>query len=227
MLYENFSDELKEYIEMYLKGLKKQANNEIEDTIARLGASKPKEIDEILFRFLTEYCDENKWMLIKSRGNADVPFALKEFIRPWLEARCEKKSMPELRWYYEMFRNHREGYKYAIEYLEEAYNSDKCDQRTIDLLFDSYLDILGWGAHHFPDGCIIEKSAKEKAIENCEKIMSEKHVSEMYVNQLNYYIGLYDCYDKYKANGEEGDFEEFCEKNGLKYQYTRAFFYEY
>ncbi len=139
-----------------------------------------------MFQFLTEYCDQEIWSDLKRRGNGDIPFALKEFVRAWITERCEKKNMPELRWYYEMFRNDRIGYKYATEYLQDAYNSDKCDQKTVDLLFDSFLDLLAWGTHHFPDGCIIEKSTQNNAFEKCESILKEKNVSEHLVHRLYY-----------------------------------------
>ena len=86
--------------------------------------------------------------------------------------------MPECRWYYELFRNHKQGYQAVVKYLEIAYSSMKCDQKTIDLLFDSYLDILGWGAHHFPDGCIIEDNTIVDCFQKCEDILKEKTVSE-------------------------------------------------
>ena len=47
--------------------------------------------------------------------------------------------MPELRWYYELYRNDHIGYEFATKYLEHAYLSNECDQKTVDMLFDSYL----------------------------------------------------------------------------------------
>lgn len=226
MLYKEFINGLNCYLELYGKGLKKQANKEIENMVICLKGCDDDEVDSILFRFLTEYCDKEKWSAIENRGNADIPFSLKEFIRTWLTSRCEKKSMPELRWYYEMFYNDRIGYKYATRYLEEAYHSEKCDQKTVDMLFYSYVDILAWGAHHFPDECIIEQSVQDNAVENCESIMKEKSVSEYLVQQFYYYKALYICYAKYEEGGKVGDFEEYCKDNELVFHYNKAYYYE-
>ncbi len=226
MLYQEFVNELNHYIEVYEKGLKKQANKEIAHTVNHLKECNNEEVDSILFRFLTEYCDQGIWSVFESRGNGDIPFALKEFVRTWIAERCEKKNMPELRWYYEMFRNDRIGYKFATGYLEDAYNSDKCDQKTVDLLFDSYLDILAWGAHHFPDGCIIEKSTQDNAFKKCESIMKEKNVSEHLVHRLYYLNSLYACYEKYKEDGKVKDFEVYCKERDLEFHYNKAYYYE-
>ena len=39
------------------------------------------------------------------------------------------------RWYYELYKHHRIGVYIALKYLEYAYLSDECDQKTVDLLF--------------------------------------------------------------------------------------------
>ena len=226
MLYQEFSDELNHYLDVYEKGLKKQANKIVEHTVILLKDSELQEVDSIMFRFLTEYCDQEIWSVLAKRGNGDIPFALKEFIRTWITVRCEKKNMPELRWYYELFRNDRIGYKYARGYLDDAYNSEKCDQKTVDLLFDSYLELLAWGAHHFPDGCIIEKSTQDNAIRTCERIMEEKNVNEHLVHELYYYKSLYDCYEKYVEDGKVKDFEVYCKDCNLEFHYNKAFYYE-
>ena len=85
----------------------------------------------------------------------------------------------------------------------------KCDQKTIDLLFDSYLDILGWGAHHFPDGCIIEDNTIVDCFQKCEDILKEKTVSERLINQLNYYRILYECYNRYVDDGRKRKYEDY------------------
>ena len=225
MLYQEFTHELNNYITVYQKGLKKQANKLIEHTVQLLQNSDSKSIDSIMFQFLTEYCEQEIWTDLSHRGNGDIPFALKQFIRPWLTNRCENKCMPELRWYYELFHNDGIGYKYATGYLNDAYNSPNCDQKTIDLLFDSYLDILAWGAHHFPDGCIIEKSTQDNAFKSCERIMKEKNVSEHLIHELYYYKSLYDCYENYVKDGKIKDFEIYCKELDLNFHYNKAYYY--
>lgn len=97
MLYQDFTHELNNYITVYQKGIKKQANKLIEHTVQLLQNSDFKSIDSIMFQFLTEYCEQEIWTGLSHRGNGDIPFALKQFIRPWLTNRCENKCMPELR----------------------------------------------------------------------------------------------------------------------------------
>ena len=102
----------------------------------------------------------------------------------------------------------------------------KCDQKTIDLLFDSYLDILGWGAHHFPDGCIIEDNTIVDCFQKCEDILKEKTVSERLINQLNYYRILYECYNRYVDDGRKRKFEDYLNEANIHFLYSRAFYYE-
>ena len=186
MVHCDFSNSLYKYLDIYHNGLKKLANKEMQAIVGHLREMSDENQDEILTQFLSDYCDSDVWDTLKDRGNADIPYELKEYILMWITPRCEEKKMPECRWYYELFRNHKQGYQAAVKYLEIAYSSMKCDQKTIDLLFDSYLDILGWGAHHFPDGCIIEDNTIVDCFQKCEDILKEKTVSERLINQLNY-----------------------------------------
>ncbi len=215
MLYADFVNKLNQYIEIYNKGLKKQANAMMKETVCQLKSMADSDVDNIIYNFLFEYCDSDVWDVLKERGNGDIPYDLKEFIRIWLTPRCEEKKMPELRWYYQMYHNDRIGYKFADKYLADAYSSDKCDQKTVDMKFNSYLDILGWGAHHFPDGCIIENSDRDNCIKNCEKIMRENTVSEHLLNELQYYKILYACYEKYEKDGRIRDFDTYLKEGNL------------
>lgn len=208
------------------KGLKKQANAEMKSVVCYLNSLSNSDVDCIMHQFLSEYCDCIIWNSLKERGNGDIPFALKEFIRLWLIPRCEEKKMPELRWYYELYRNDPIGYQFAVKYLEDAYLSNECDQKTVDMLFDSYLDILGWGSHHFPNGYIIEKTTKEESIQNCERISKEKNVSEYLMQRLQYYKILYSCYDKYVEDGKTRDFDAYLTEANIDFYYCKAFYYD-
>ena len=226
MTYTDLSENLNNYLEIYKSGLKKQANAKISEIVSYISDLPNNDRDSILFRFLSDYCDNHIWDSLKQRGNGDIPYHLKEYILSWLTPRCEEKKMPELRWYYEMFVHHKVGYEYALKYLECAYLSKECDQKTVDLLFDSYIDTLAWGAHHFPDGCIIEAETKNFCIQKCEEILNEKQVSEHLVYQLKYYKILYMCYEKYVKDGRTEDFDNYLNEANIDFYYTKAYYYQ-
>lgn len=226
MTYDDFCNQINEYIEVYNKGLKKQANTQIKSVIDFLDNLESSKLDAIFRRFLSEYCDDSIWDSLSKRGNGDIPFALKNRIKLWLIPRCKEKKMPELRWYYELYHNHSQGvedYDFLIKCLDDAYLSDKCDQKTVDLLFDSYLDVLGWGAHHFPDGCIIETSTRKDCIINCKKIMTEKTVNEKLLMKYKYYQLLYECYDMYVEDGRKRDFNLYLSEANIDFYDKKAF----
>lgn len=226
MIYRDFSNRLSSYLDIYRKGLKKQANAEMSAIVSYLRGLSNDDQDYVLFKFLSDYCDNDIWDSLKQRGNGDIPYELKEYIRLWITPRCEEKKMPELRWYYELYKNHRIGCQFAMKYLEYAYSSKECDQKTIDLLFDSYLNTLGWGAHHFPDGCIIEDKTIDFCIQKCEELLNEKPVSDYLVNQLQYYKTLYACYEKYVEDGRKKDFDDYLSEANIDIYYSKAYYYE-
>ena len=223
MNYDHFSSRLTAYLLLYEKGLKKQANAEMKKTAAWLRDLSAAQQNSILHRFLSEYCDSAAWDRLHQRGNGDMPYALKESILSWLTPRCEAKHMPELRWYYELYRNHPTGIRYAVNYLDDAYASPECDQKTVDLLFDSFVDELGWGAHHFPDGCILEKAEAEHCIQQCKIILTEHTVSEYLIHRFRYYQMLYACYEQYTADGKTRDFQAYLKESDIDAYYAKAF----
>ena len=108
------------YLEIYIKGLKKQANAKMKEVVCNLHNTSNGDLDYIMHRFLSEYCDTGIWNNLKERGNGDIPFALKEFIRIWLTPRCEEKKMPELRWYYELYRMGSPSFSRSMYYSKEC-----------------------------------------------------------------------------------------------------------
>ncbi len=219
MHYNTFSARLHRYLQLYDSGLKKQANAEIADTVRQVSSLPDDLQNSILFTFLSDYLDNQQWEQLRKRGNADIPYALKEYIRLWITPRCETSNMPELRWYYELFRNDRYGSRQASVYLNQAYASPECDQKTTDLLFDSYTDTLAWGAHHFPEGCILTPETVSCCFQKCEEIRSEKPVSAHLIQQYHYYKALYKSYEQYKADGRTIPFEDYLRHSGLNFPY--------
>ncbi len=226
MEYYEFDNAIGHYNDLYEKGLKKQANKYIENVSRELETIDEFGKEKIFYRFINELCDGNRYDYLKQRGNGEIPFALKQSIKNWLYKRCLADKMPELRWFYELFLNDSFGIKYAYDFLEKAYNSRECDAKTVNLLFASYIDILGWGAHHFPEDCIIDNTERNGAFEQCRKIMGERAVDEKLQFQLKYYEILYSCYDSYCNDGRKKDFKQYCNEANIEFYECKAFYYE-
>lgn len=82
------------------------------------------------------------------------------------------------------------------------------------------------GAHHFPDGCIIEDNIIVDCFQKCEDILKEKTVSERLINQLNYYRILYECYNRYVDDGRKRKYEDYLNEANIHFLYSRVFYYE-
>jgi len=221
-----FDAAIEDYCRMYEKGLKKQANRHMEDFAQALEALGEAEREAVLLPFVRELCDGERYAMLMERGNGRIPFALDRCVRDWLYRRCLEGRMPELRWFYELYRNDRFGCQYAFGFLEEAYSSEAWDAKTVNLLFDSWIDVLGWGAHHFPEGQIIDNEARDRAIQACRKILLERPVAERLAAELEYYETLYVCYDRYCGEGRTRPFQAYCEEAGLSLLECRAYYYQ-
>ena len=134
--------------------------------------------------------------------------------------------MPYLRWYYELYKYDKVGVEYALDFLEQAYQHEACDDKTVALLFEFYTDRLWWGAHHFPDGCLLKDETVEMIINKCEKIIAEKSVPDELISELEYYKKLYLCYYKFEEEGRSKDFGEYCKQENLPWQQLKAYYFE-
>ena len=83
-----------------------------------------------------------------------------------------------------------------------------------------------WGAHHFPDSCIISRESYRETVKTAEKILSEKTVAPALIEEFSYYVGLYELFYEWSDSGRKGDFEELCEKSGHKFHAVKAFYYK-
>ena len=79
---------LYKYLDIYHNGLKKLANKEMQAIVGHLREMSDENQDEILTQFLSDYCDSDVWDTLKDRGNADIPYELKEYIVMWITPRC-------------------------------------------------------------------------------------------------------------------------------------------
>lgn len=227
MNYDTFIKGLQEYYEIYEKGLKKQANKYIAEFVKTISTWETTSLNEVLFQFAKELCDDRYYdfMELGKRGNGRIPYVLDTYLRDYLYSKCLENKMPQLRWFYELYRHDKIGVEYAYEMLEKAYIHEMCDEKTVELLFDFWIEILSWGAHHFPEGCIISEEAMENAVKHCKEIIDEKKIDEGRKAQLQYYEMLYSCYYKFVEEGRKRDFEEYCEEVNIEFVYNKAYYY--
>ena len=226
--FDEFLENVLHYYQLYEQGLKKQANKYIEDYVHTISAGDRKELNDVLFLFAQELCDIKKYdsMGLRERGNGRIPYALDMLLRDYLYSECLENKMPQLRWFYELYKNDKFGVMYAKDMLERAYLSADCDQKTVTLLFASWLGVLGWGAHHFPEGCIITREEMHNAVEQCKKIMSEKEVDEELIAELHYWELLYQCYYKYVDEGRSKSFQEYCDEAEIEFHGLITVYYQ-
>ena len=149
------------------------------------------------------------------------------FLRDYLYSECLENKMPQLRWFYELYKNDKFGVNYARNMLEKAYLSEKCDTKTVELFFYMWIEILAWGSHHFPNGCLITKEAMENAVKQCKKIISEKDVNEKFRKQLEYFETLYICYYQFEEDNRTKTFEDYCHQADIEFICNNAYYYNY
>lgn len=127
--------------------------------------------------------------------------------------------MPHLRWYYELFKNSPEVYENGapdiVDILKRAYVHNECDEKTIKFYYIYWLNLLSWGAHHFPEGCIIDKQDYDLAFDNCNKIASEHTVPENLLAEAVYFRKLYNAWECYLSEGKKRSFEYYCAQAGI------------
>lgn len=126
MDYDTFINGLLEYYRIYEKGLKKQANKYIEDFVKTISTWESLSLKKVLFRFTKELCDDKSYDFM-NRGNGRIPYALDIYLRDYLYSECLDNKMPQLRWFYELYRNDKFGVEYATGMLEKAYIHESCD----------------------------------------------------------------------------------------------------
>ena len=88
------------------------------------------------------------------------------------------------------------------------------------------LDALDWGAHHFPEGCLIERAYYEQLIREACDVREKHEISARLNAEFEYLIKLYECYFEFKSRGGEVDFYALCEKAGLNFAPVKSFYYE-
>ena len=216
--------ELCEYIRLYDTGLKKPANEHLKGTVSKFKSEfSQTQRDCALGELCREILDENKSELknLKNRGYSELPFRLGEY----LKGRCNAGEMPHLRWAYQICTRGL-GELDRDELLRRAYRHKRCDARTLELCFCMLLDALDWGAHHFPEGCLIERERYERLIREARDVKEKHEISERLNLEFENLVKLYECYFEFKSRGGEVDFYALCKEAGLNFAPVKSFYYE-
>ena len=220
--------ELCEYLRLYDAGLKKRANERLKSTVSKFKSEfSEAERDCALGELCREILDENKNELknLKSRGNGELPFELGGLVGEYLKGRCDAGEMPHLRWACQICTRGL-GELDKDELLRRAYCHERCDARTVELYFCMLLDALDWGAHHFPESCLIERSCYEQLTSEARDSREKHEISERLNLEFENLVKLYECYFEFKSSGGEVDFYALCKEAGLNFVPVKSFYYE-
>lgn len=229
MTYDEFISAIDKYWELFEYGLKKQANKYLFEFTDSCTEVYQNELDAILERFCLEFIDGDLFSE-HHKGNGNLPFQLTRLIDEYLKRQTEQDKMPHLRWAYQLFGRYynphdpeNEHFNYGI--LERAYNHPERDAKTAMLLFEAQIDVLGFGAHHFPDGCCISREEYGQSIALAEKILSENEIPCGLANELDYYRRLYSAWYEWFDSGKQGDFAEKCRAAGINWEEIPVYYY--
>ena len=207
---------------------KKRANAHLKDTIGKFKREfSEAERDYALGKLCREILDETESELknLKNRGNGELPFRLGELVGEYLKRRCIAGAMPHLRRAYQICARSLRGLD-KDELLRRAYRHERCDARTVELYFCMLLDALDWGAHHFPEVCLIERAYYEQLIREARDVMQKHEISARLNLQFENLVKLYECYFEFKSCGGEVGFYALCKEAGLNFAPVKSFYYE-
>ena len=68
------------------------------------------------------------------------------------------------------------------------------------------LDALDWGAHHFLEGCLIERAHYERLVREARDVTQQHEISERLNLEFENLVKLYECYFEFKSCGGEVGF---------------------
>lgn len=231
MIYEEFTARLGEYSALFDKGLKKQANKLLFAFAENFKNNVSQDnADELLFRFCSEFYDEGGFPELREHGCIRLPYQLMGLLHEYLNRECAAEKMPQMRWAYQLGGRYYNPFDPKLEQdpydvLKRAYEHPDCDQKTVELYFESQIDELGFGAHHFPDGCCIARKVYEEDVQIAEKILAEHTLPPAFAEELEYYKTLYRVFFEWENSGGKGDFDELCEAAGISFTAPKAFYY--
>lgn len=222
---------LKTYADLYQKGLKKKANQFLQNFLLDFEKETPlEEREKVYFALCQGILESDALAWLCKRGNRQVPYWLNIRLRDYLYDACEQNKMPQLRWFYQLYSRYRidadvSAFYDAYPILVQAYHHHECDQQTVDLIFDAHLENLYWGAHHLPDGLIISADSVRESFCCLEKILAQKSPNSRLLSDYNYLQSLYRAYRQYLAAKKAQPFNWYCQKEGIMFNAPKACYY--
>ena len=171
MDYEILLNRIMEYESFYSRGMKYDANRAMQDLCRWIESMSPEESDALLKQLITDICETETLTFLFKRGKGQLPFQLKQIIRNWLFPRCQKRKMPELRWFYQIFRNDPDYAEYAYSCLDAACLQAIDDQKTQEMLFERNVESLEFGLHELPIGLLISDEDTQMIFRQCDAII--------------------------------------------------------
>ena len=88
------------------------------------------------------------------------------------------------------------------------------------------LGALDWGAHHFLEGCLIERAYHDQLTSEARDVMQKHKISAQLNLEFEYFVKLYECSFEFKSCGSEVDFYALCKEAGLNFAPVKSFYYE-
>ena len=200
MDYEKVIEQINEYEVLYSLGMKQDANRVMQDLCNWLESTSPEETDILLKQRITDICETETLVFLFKRGNGQLPFQLKQMIQKWLYPRCQRSKMPELRWFYQIFKYDLNNSEYAYSFLDSAYTQSVDDPKTQELVFERNLDSLEYGMHELPIGLLISDKEAQIIFQQCDAIIQRGYAPMSMIErysaskqEYNDYINLKDC----------------------------------
>ena len=194
MQYCEFHEAIQKYAALYENGMKADANKWLTSVVNSLDTLPPQEFESVLSRFSEELFETTEYEFLLKRGNSQIPFQLKKPVMKYLEPCCEKKQMPQLRWFWQLFNNDFQYGEKACGFLLDAYRSPDCDIKTLELVFRHNVEILNYGAHEMPIGLLISKEEYEQLSGQCEDIMTKTDISDSLITRYKELLLQYEQY---------------------------------
>lgn len=93
----NFDDGLECYLDLWDKGLKKQANQYIQKFLDTFAASmEQSSLNDILENFCSEYFDNEGYSRLKAQHPGSLPHARNKLLWQFLKTKCDMGCMPHM-----------------------------------------------------------------------------------------------------------------------------------
>ena len=86
-------------------------------------------------------------------------------------ARCEQQTIPDLRYYFVIFKNDKYRAEKAYSFLDDAFESKNADTKTYQLVFEKNIRSLRFGVHELPIGLLVSKEEFTEIVRQCERII--------------------------------------------------------